>query len=144
MANFIELKPKNVDTAAWGIVIEAWENGLSDREAAFRVSKITGKMLKASDIQTWYKDNPEIAELRANLMNELLASAKLTIAETLRDPDNKERIKTARWYAERKGADEFSTKQAVAFEGAVVELSLDEKEKALKEKMAEFFGENGE
>ena len=136
MANFIELKPKNVDTAAWGIVIEAWENGLSDREAAFRVSKITGKMLKASDIQTWYKDNPEIAELRANLMNELLASAKLTIAETLRDPNNRERIKTARWYAERKGADEFSTKSAVAFEGAVVELSLDEKEKALKEKMA--------
>ena len=144
MANFIELKPKNVDTAAWGIVIEAWENGLSDREAAFRVSKNTGKMLKASDIQAWYKNDPEIAELRANLMNELLASAKLTIAETLRDPDNRERIKTARWYAERKGADEFSTKQAVAFEGAVIELSLEEKEKALKEKMAEFFGENGE
>lgn len=141
MANFIELKPKNVDTAAWGIVIEAWENGLSDREAAFRVSKITGKMLKASDIQTWYKDNPEIAELRANLMNELLASAKLTIAETLRDPDNKERIKTARWYAERKGADEFSTKQAVAFEGAVIELSLEEKEKKLQELVDKFDGE---
>lgn len=141
MANFIELKPKNVDTAAWGIVIEAWENGLSDREAAFRVSKTTGKMLKASDIQTWYKDNPEIAELRANLMNELLASAKLTIAETLRDPDNKERIKTARWYAERKGADEFSTKQAVAFEGAVIELSLEEKEKKLQELVDKFDGE---
>lgn len=141
MANFIELKPKNVDTAAWGIVIEAWENGLSDREAAFRVSKNTGKMLKASDIQTWYKDNPEIAELRANLMNELLASAKLTIAETLRDPDNKERIKTARWYAERKGADEFSTKQAVAFEGAVIELSLEEKEKKLQELVDKFDGE---
>lgn len=141
MANFIELKPKNVDTAAWGIVIEAWENGLSDREAAFRVSKITGKMLKASDIQTWYKDNPEIAELRANLMNELLASAKLTIAETLRDPDNRERIKTARWYAERKGADEFSTKQAVAFEGAVIELSLEEKEKKLQELVDKFDGE---
>ena len=141
MANFIELKPKNVDTAAWEIVIEAWENGLSDREAAFRVSKITGKMLKASDIQTWYKDNPEIAELRANLMNELLASAKLTIAETLRDPGNKERVKTARWYAERKGADEFSTKQAVAFEGAVIELSLEEKEKKLKELVDKFDGE---
>ena len=144
MANFIELKPKNVDTAAWEIVIEAWENGLSDREAAFRVSKMTGKMLKASDIQTWYKNDPEIAELRANLMNEVLTSAKLTIAKTIRDPKNKEQIKTARWYAERKGADEFSTRSAVAFEGAVVELSLDEKEKALKEKMAEFFGDDGE
>ena len=33
----------------------------------------------------------------------------------------------------RQAADEFSTKQAVAFEGAVVELSLEEKERRLQE-----------
>ena len=128
----------------WQIIVEAWENGLSDNEAAFRVQKLLGKDLKASEIREMCKEYPEVGELRVCLQSDLLTSAKLTIAETLRDPDNKERIKTARWYAERKGADEFSTKSAVAFEGAVVELSLDEKEKALKEKMAEFFGENGE
>ena len=63
----------------------------------------------------------------------------LLIAKTIRDDRNKEQIKTARWYAERKGANEFSTKQAIAFEGAVVELSLEEKERMLKERMDEFF-----
>jgi hypothetical protein len=43
---------------------------------------------------------------------------------------------------ERKASDEFSTKSAVAFEGAVVELSLDEKQKALEQLLETF--ENGE
>ena len=141
---FLKKKPEKVATDVWETVTEAWENGLSDNEAAFRVQKLLGKDLKADTIREWCKDFPEVGELRASLQNDLLTDAKLTIAETLRDPANKERVKTARWYAERKGADEFSTKSAVAFEGAVVELSLAEKEKALEEKMAEFFGESGE
>ena len=68
---------------------------------------------------------------------------KIWIAETLRDRSDKENVKTARWYLERKAADEFSTKQAVAFEGAVIELSLEEKEKKLKE-LVEEFDPNGE
>lgn len=122
------------------MVVEAWENGLSDREASFRVQKFLGEDLKADDIRSWCKDYPEVGELRANLQSEVLMNSKLVIADAVKSGD----IKTAKWYAERKGADEFSTKQAVAFEGAVIELSMDEKEKALKEKMAEFFGENGE
>lgn len=141
---FLKKKPEKAAADVWETVVEAWENGLSDNEAAFRVQKLLGKDLKADDIRTWCKDFPEVGELRASLQNDLLTDAKLTIAETLRDPESKERVKTARWYAERKGADEFSTKSAVAFEGAVVELSLAEKEKALEEKMAEFFGESGE
>ena len=136
---FMNKKPKKVDASVWETVVEAWENGLSDNEAAFRVQKLLGIDLKASEIREWCKEYPEVGELRASLKNDLLTSAKLTIAETLRDPKSKERVKTARWYAERKGADEFSTKQAVAFEGAVVELSLEEKQKMLEEKMAEFF-----
>ena len=141
---FLKKKPEKVATDVWETVIEAWENGLSDNEAAFRVQKLLGKDLKADTIREWCKEYPEVGELRASLQNDLLTDAKLTIAETLRDPESKERVKTARWYAERKGADEFSTKSAVAFEGAVVELSLAEKEKALEEKMAEFFAESGE
>ena len=141
---FLKKKPEKVATDVWETVIEAWENGLSDNEAAFRVQKLLGIDLKADEIRQWCKDFPEVGELRASLQNDLLSDTKLVIAKTIRDDKNKEQIKTARWYAERKGADEFSTKSAVAFEGAVVELSLAEKEKALEEKMAEFFGESGE
>lgn len=141
---FLGKKPKEVATDVWRVLLEAWENGLSDNEAAFRVQKLLGKDLKADQIRTWCKEYAEMGELRASLQNDLLTSAKLTIAETLRDPDNKERVKTARWYAERKGANEFSTKQAVAFEGAVIDLTLDEKQKALEDRIAQFFGEDGE
>lgn len=140
---FLNKKPNKVAADVWELVVEAWENGLSDNEAAFRVQKLLGKDLKAKEIREWCKEYPEVGELRASLQNELLTTTKLVIAETLRDPESKERVKTARWYAERKGADEFSTKQAIAFEGAVVELSLEEKEQMLKQKMDEFF-EDGE
>lgn len=144
MPRFIEQKPKHINDATWEAVVEAWENGLSDREAAFRASKLGFDSIKAKDIQEWCQSDAELAELRANLLNDLLSSAKLTIAEDLRDTNSRERVKTARWYLERKAADEFSTKQAVAFEGAVVELSLEEKEKALKDLMAEFHSSDGE
>ena len=136
---FLNKKPEKVAAEVWEKVVEAWENGLSDNEAAFRVQKLLGIDLKADEIRTWCKDFPEVGELRASLQNDLLSDTKLVIAKTIRDDSNKEQIKTARWYAERKGADEFSTKSAVAFEGAVVELSLEEKQKLLEEKMAEFF-----
>ena len=136
---FVKVKPKKVKDAVWSMVVEAWENGLSDREASFRVQKFLGEDLKADDIRQWCKDYPEVDELRANLRNDVLMNSKLVIAEAVKSGD----IKTAKWYAERKGADEFSTKQAVAFEGAVIELSLEEKEKKLKE-LVEEFDPNGE
>lgn len=126
---FEKLKPKKLNDAAWGAIIEAWENGLSDREASFRASKISGQDITADELRQWCKDDPELGELRANLQSELLSEAKLTVADALRGKDTR----TARWYLERKAADEFSTKQAVAFEGAVVELSLEEKERRLQE-----------
>lgn len=138
MNNFIELKPKEIADATWSAIIEAWENGLSDREASFRASRLGFDTVKADDIRKWCKENPEIGELRANLQSDLLSSAKLTVADSLREGD----IKTAKWYLERKAADEFSTKSAVAFEGAVVELSLEEKERKLQEMMEKF--ESGE
>lgn len=129
------LKPNNVDAEVWSTVVEAWENGLSDREAALLVSRGTKTVFKASDIAKWKKDNPDIAELQAFLEVSVRTDAKLNIAEAIRAG----KTKTAQWYLERKASDEFSTKSAVAFEGAVVELSLEEKEKALKD-LVENFG----
>lgn len=136
---FAKLKPDGIKDATWRGLIEAWGNGLSDREASFRVSKDPDSDdITVTDIAKWCMDNPEIGELRAALQNDLLTTAKLVIADNLRDKNSKEQIKTARWYAERKGANEFSTKQAVAFEGAVIELSLEDKEKKLKEMVEKF------
>ena len=131
---FAKLKPENVTPLTWELVVNAWENGLSDREAAFYASLKGDMEITAEDIRTWIHDDPEIGELKANLHSALLSEAKMTIADSLRDRD----IKTAKWYAERKGADEFSTKQAVAFEGAIVELSMEEKEAKMKELLEGF------
>lgn len=132
------LKPKNVPDEVWISVVEVWENGLSDREAALIVSKRTGIMIKASEISSWRKNNPEIDELKAFLEVSLRAEAKGNISKAIK----KGQTKVSQWYLERKAADEFSTKSAVAFEGAIVELSLEEKEKKLNELMEKF--EDGE
>lgn len=137
---YIELKPKNVDDAVWIAVVNAWADGLSDREACFRASKETVAMLKPDEIRQWKKENPEISELCEFLKDDLKATAKQNVARTLRSGDKDGKM--SRWYLEHKCPDEFSTKSAVAFEGAVVELSLEEKERALKEMLANF--RNGE
>ena len=128
------IKPKSVDDDVWFYVVEAWENGLSDREAAYYASKKTGIMVKPSDITSWKKANPEVGELQAFIEVYLRSESKLVIADAIKSGKHK----VAQWYLERKAADEFSTKSAVAFEGAVIELSLEEKEKALKDMMETF------
>jgi len=128
------LKPKDVDAEVWTIVVQAWENGLSDREASLLVSRKLNVYIKASEIAKWKKDNPEIAELKEFLEVAVRTDAKLNVSEAIRAG----KTKVAQWYLERKAADEFSTKSAVAFEGAVVELSLEEKEKALKDLVEQF------
>lgn len=131
---FIGFKPKDVNEDIWLAVIEAWENGLSDREAAFRASRTTEKPLAASEIKQWKKDDRNIAELCEMLKDDLKATAKINAAKLLKQGDDK----TTRWYLEHKCPEEFSTKSAVAFEGAVVTLSLEEKERALKEMVENF------
>ena len=127
------LKPKDVKDATWRAVVEAWENGLSDREAAFRASKY-GDYTTVADIKGWIKDNPEIGELKAMLESDLRSSAKIVVADAIREGDSK----TAKWYLERKAADEFSTKASIEFENAVVALTLDEKADALKQFVEDF------
>ena len=135
---FIGYKPEKVNDDIWTAVIEAWENGLSDREAAFRASRYTNIPLTANEIKQWKKDDPRIAELCEMLKDDLKATAKMNAAKLLKAGDDK----TTRWYLEHKCPEEFSTKSAVAFEGAAITLSLEEKEKALKELVESF--EDGE
>lgn len=133
-----ELKPKKVSDKVWRAVIESWENGLADREAAFRASKETGVWVTATEIKQWKKENMEISELCEMLKDDIKATAKINAKKLLDAEDDK----MTRWYLQYKCPEEFSTKSAVAFEGAVVELSLEEKEEALKRLVENF--ENGE
>lgn len=137
---YIELKPQGVKDEVWIAVVKAWADGLSDREACFRASKEMTVMLKPDTVRQWKKDNPEIGELCEFLKDDLKAAAKQNVARTLRSGDKDGKM--SRWYLEHKCPDEFSTKSAVAFEGAVVELTLEEKEKALQALMETF--NNGE
>ena len=127
---YIGIKPPNVREKVWIAVVDAWENGLSDREASFRASRDSGIFIKESEIREWRKDYPEVDALRDFLHSDITSNAKLNIRADIRNGN----VSTSKWYLERKASDEFSTKSAVAFEGATVELSMEDK----REKMAEF------
>lgn len=144
---YIELKPENVTESVWNAVVESWRNGLSDRDAAYNASEESEAMVKADEIRSWYKANPEIKELAEFLRERPAIKAIKNVNHTLDAKDksgkpSKEANLMSRWYLEHKRPGEFSTKSAVAFEGAVVELTMEEKEKALKEMMEQF--RNGE
>lgn len=135
---FEQFKPKELNEAAWEIVIDGWSNGLSDREVAFRVSKHTGINLQVDDIRRWVHEDKGLADLRENLSSALIADAKLNVADAVRSGDTA----TAKWYLERKAQDEFSTKQSIAFdEASQLTLSIEDKQKALEEMIANFNGE---
>lgn len=67
------------------------------------------------------------------LMSKNTLRARLTVSDALEQGD----VATAKWWLERK-TDEFSSKQAVALENAVIELSIEDKEKALKQMIEDF------
>lgn len=135
---YIGVKPQGVREKVWTAIVDAWENGLSDREASFRASRDSGVFVKESDIKQMLKDYPEVASLKDFLHADIVSNAKLNIAEQIRNGS----VTTSKWYLERKAADEFSTKSAVAFEGAAVELSIEEKREKMEEFMSGFGGED--
>lgn len=132
---FEQLKPKNMEEATWVAICDAWANGLSDREVAFRVSKQTGTNITYDEIKRLVHEDKEIADLRENLYSALVADAKLNVADAVRSGDTA----TAKWYLERKAQDEFSTKSSIAFdEASRLTLSIEDKEQALKEMIENF------
>lgn len=132
---YAKIKPKGLPDAAWREIISSWENGLSDREASFRASRDSGIYVTEAELKELVASSPEIASLRDFLKSDIVSNAKLNIADSIREGS----VSTSKWYLERKAADEFSTKAAVAFEGAVVGLTMEEKQKEI-DKLLESFG----
>lgn len=132
---FLKLKPRGLKIVTWQIILNAWENGLSDREAAFLASKDGNAYVTEEDVKGWLAENADIASLKDFLQSDLLSNAKLNIADNIRDGN----VATSKWYLERKAPDEFSSKAAVAFEGAVVGLTMEEKQAEI-DKLLEGFG----
>ena len=128
-------KPEELNDEAWGAIVEAWENGLSDREASLRAARDSGMFVTEAQLKAIVNRSPEIASLREYLHCELVAQAKLNIANSMRSGS----VSTAKWFLERKVPDEYSTKAAVAFEGAVVGLTMEEKQAEL-DKLLDGFG----
>ena len=131
-----KFKPIGMKDLTWRTIIAAWENGLSDRQVSLRLEKLgyKGDSMTPKEIRELRTKNPDIADLHALIQDELIAKSKETVSEAVKNGD----LKTAKWYLERKAADEFSTRQAVAFDNAVIELSLEDKEKALKQMIDNF------
>lgn len=136
---YLKLKPDGMPQKAWKEIVTAWENGLSDREASFRASRDSGIYITESEIKEMVASSPEIASLRDFLMTDIVSRAKVNIADNIRQGN----ISTSKWYLERKAADEFSSKAAVAFEGAVVGLTMEEKQAEI-DKLLEGFGVGSE
>lgn len=140
MANAIKeipyraLKPKDISDVQWREIIDAWENGLSDREAAFRASKISGKLVTEARIKELLAESEDVGFIRDACHSEILSKAKLNIKRSVEQGN----VSTSKWLLERKAPEEFSTKAAVAFEGAVASLSMDDKQKEMDEFMEQF------
>ena len=132
---FLKLKPRGLKIVTWQIILNAWENGLSDREAAFLASKDGNAYVTEEDVKGWLADNADIASLKDFLQSDLLSNAKLNIADNIRNGN----VSTSKWYLERRAPEEFSTKAAVAFEGAVVGLTMEEKQAEI-DQLLEGFG----
>ena len=134
---YLKIKPPELNEAAWREVVSSWENGLSDREASFRASRDSGIFVTEAELKKIVARDKDVADLRDFLQPDIVSNAKLNIADSIREGS----VATSKWYLERKAADEFSTKAAVAFEGAVVGLTMEEKQKELDKLLADFGGE---
>lgn len=133
---YLKFKPKELKDLTWRIIIEGWKNCESNREIALSLRESgDADELSASDIHELYSSNHEIAELKGFLNMKIIKAARTNVNEAILIDND---VSTSKWLLERKAADEFSTKSAVALEGAVVEISLDDKEKALQEMLDKY------
>lgn len=132
-----EIKPKEIRSKIWDVLVEAWENGLSDREACFRILKLCKVEMTPAQLRTFYARYPKMHDLRDMLKDQIVTSARLVVKESVEKDRNE---KTARWVLEHMKPDEFSTKAAIAFERAAIEVSVADKEEGMK-KFMEQFGE---
>ena len=131
-------RPKHINEAAWREIISSWEDGLSDREAAFRASKDSGIYITESELKELVATDENISGLKDFLQSDVISMAKKNIAGSIREGN----VSTSKWLLERKAPNEYSTKASVAFEGAVVGLTMEEKQAELDKLLDDFsFGE---
>ena len=78
--------------------------GLSDREACLIAN------ISPSTLYDYCNENPDFAERKELLKENIKTQAKLNVAEAIEKKD----VDISKWYLERKAKDEFSTKQEIA------------------------------
>lgn len=86
--------------------------GLSDREACLIAD------IHPSTLYDYCEKNPEFAERKELLKEQIKTKAKLNVAEAITNND----VDMSKWYLERKAKDEFSTKQTIDGELSVKRL----------------------
>ena len=86
--------------------------GLSDREACLIAD------ISPSTLYDYCTANPDFAERKELLKEQVKTKAKLNIAEAIEQED----IDISKWYLERKAKDEFSTKQEISGDIAITKL----------------------
>lgn len=137
MVKYGSMKPGGMPEEAWEAVIEAWENGLSDREASFRASKYSGVFIKESDIQEMVKGDADIAQLKDFLHADITSQARLNIVDEIRDGN----VAISKWYLERKAPEEFSSKAALELAGSVVGVSVEDKQEEMERFLRQYTDE---
>lgn len=131
-------RPKHINEAAWREIVSSWEDGLSDREAAFRASRDSGIYITETELKELVASDENVSALKDFLQSDVISMAKKNIAGSIREGN----VSTSKWLLERKAPNEYSTKASVAFEGAVVGLTMEEKQAELDKLLDDFsFGE---
>lgn len=87
--------------------------GLTDREACLIAD------LSPSTLYDYCTANPEFAERKELLKEQIKTQAKLNVAEAIVE---KKDIDMSKWYLERKARDEFSTKQEISGDIKIAKL----------------------
>ena len=117
-------RPEEISEAAWEAIVDAWRDGLSDREAAFGASNAQGELITEAELKEFVLIHKEVADLRDYLQSDVIKISKQNVAKSIRDGN----VSTSKWLLERKAANEYSTRASVHFEDAVVGLTMAEKE----------------
>lgn len=128
------IKPKEMKKEIFDRLVEAWSNGLSDREACFYASP--DMEFVHNDLKDMYLDNPALLDLRDGLKMKLTTSARKVVKKAI----EKGNEKTARWYLEKKMPDEFGTKAQITVDRPI-EVSLSDKEAQMEAFMEQFVEE---
>lgn len=122
-------RPSTVTQAVLAKLEEGFCRGLSDRECCVYAGISEDALYRYCTAHEDFRERKELLKQQPKI------KAKLIVADALDEGDQK----TALWYLERKGKDEFSTRQETEFVSPSI-VSLEEKQAALTEYMNTFLG----